>query len=104
MITMRRTFAALILAVFSFGPSIFSQAPAAAPAQAMRGYTPARAAAQRETERAFQALPSADRITEWPRYFTSVPHPASTTSRLKTVRLLSIIARRPLSSSAGFRA
>jgi hypothetical protein len=35
-------------------------------------------------ERAFQALPSAERITEWHRYFTSVPHPA-TSPRTKEI-------------------
>jgi N-acetylated-alpha-linked acidic dipeptidase len=34
-------------------------------------------AGQREVERAYQAIPSADRAREWHRHFTSVPHPAT---------------------------
>jgi len=83
MTTPRRTLIALVLAVLAFGPAVFSQSPAPAAAP-MRGYTPARAAAQREMERAYQALPSAGRIEQWHRYFTSVPHPA-TSPRTKEI-------------------
>ena len=50
----------------------------------MRGYTPARAQAEREIERTLQALPSPQRITEWHRYFTAEPHPA-TSPRTKVI-------------------
>ena len=81
-----RTLLTLGLGLLTLGPTVFSQAPApsGSAAEPMRGFTPARAASQRDTERAMQSMPSADRITEWHRYFTSVPHPA-TSPRTKAI-------------------
>ncbi len=81
-----RTLLTLGLGLLTLGPTVFSQAPApsGSAAEPMRGFTPARAASQRETERTMQAMPSAERITEWHRYFTSVPHPA-TSPRTKEI-------------------
>jgi N-acetylated-alpha-linked acidic dipeptidase len=73
-----RTLLTLCLGLLTFGPPVFSQTPASdGSTSPMRGFTPARAATQRATERTLQSMPAADRITEWHRYFTSVPHPAT---------------------------
>src|SRR5262245_14090850 len=50
----------------------------------LRGFTPGHATLQREMERAFEALPSTDRIAAWHRYFTLEPHPA-TSPRTKQI-------------------
>jgi N-acetylated-alpha-linked acidic dipeptidase len=84
MTVMPRALIALTLGLLALGPTLLSQSPATPPAPAMRGYTPARARAQHDIERAFQQLPSAQRITEWHRYFTSEPHPA-TSPRTKAI-------------------
>ena len=76
----RRLFAAALLALAALGSALSSQT--AVPE--LRGFTPARAAAQHDLEQAFQAMPSAGRITEWHRYFTSTPHPA-TSPRTKAI-------------------
>ena len=55
-----------------------------APAAAMRGYSPAAAETQRQTEARFRALPVAASIREWHRYFTRTPHPA-TSARTKEI-------------------
>ena len=69
----------LTVGLLTFASPVFSQVPASAGSavEPMRGFTPAHAANQRETERAMQSMPSAERIAEWHRYFTSVPHPAT---------------------------
>lgn len=73
----------LVFGLLAAGSQLASQ-PAPAPAASIRGYTPARAAAQREIERTLQALPSPERIAEWHRYFTAEPHPA-TSPRTKAI-------------------
>lgn len=68
----------LVLTILAAGLPLLSQAPP------MRGYTPSHASAQSALERSFQALPSADRIAGWHRYFTAEPHPA-TSKRTKAI-------------------
>jgi N-acetylated-alpha-linked acidic dipeptidase len=75
-----RLAASLIAALVGLTPALSSQ-PASPP---VRGFAAARVAAQRDLERAFQASPSADRIAEWHRDFTSAPHPA-TSPRTKEI-------------------
>lgn len=84
MTSFARTLLTLSLGLLALGPTLFSQSPLPGAAPAMRGYTPARAKTQQEFERAFQQLPSAERITEWHRYFTAEPHPA-TSPRTKAI-------------------
>lgn len=84
MATPPRLIAAAILFVTLVLPPQFTPGFAQTPETAMRGYSPARAADQLAFERGFQALPDATRITEWHRYFTSVPHPA-TSPRTKAI-------------------
>ena len=81
-----RTLLTLGLGLLTLGPIVSSQAPPPTPgaAEPMRGFTPARAATQRNIEQTMQSMPSAERITEWHRYFTSVPHPA-TSPRTKAI-------------------
>ena len=81
-----RTLLTLVLGLLTIGPTVFSQAPAPSgtAAEPLRGFAPARAASQRDAERTMQSMPSAERITEWHRYFTSVPHPA-TSPRTKEI-------------------
>ena len=81
---MPRALIALCLGLLALRPTLVSQSQSSSPAPAMPGYTPARAGAQREVERALQQLPSAQRITEWHRYFTAEPHPA-TSPRTKAI-------------------
>ena len=83
MSSLPRSLVSLCLGLATLGPALSSRAQPDA-AQPMRGYTSARAQAQREIERAFQQLPSATRITEWHRYFTAEPHPA-TSPRTKAI-------------------
>ena len=81
-----RTLLTLGLGLLTLGPTVLSQGAAriAGAEQPMRGFTPSRAASQRDTERTMQSMPSAGGITEWHRYFTSVPHPA-TSQRTKAI-------------------
>jgi N-acetylated-alpha-linked acidic dipeptidase len=51
---------------------------------AMRGYSPSGAAAQRQVEARFRALPAAESIRQFHREFTRVPHPA-TSARTKEI-------------------
>lgn len=80
---MRRSFrlAGLVVVALCAATPLVSSQSAPPP---LRGYTPARVASQRDVERAYQALPAADRIEQWHRYFTSVPHPA-TSPRTKAI-------------------
>ncbi len=55
-----------------------------APPEPMRGFTAARAAAQRQLEARFRALPSSDSIRDFHREFTKSPHPA-TSARTKEI-------------------
>ena len=71
----------LTVAVVSATRNAQSAAPTAAP---MRGYSPAAAATERQTEARFRALPVAASIREWHRYFTRTPHPA-TSARTKEI-------------------
>ena len=41
------------------------------------GYSPRAAAAQRDVEKKYRAIPSADEARKWHRHLTSVPHPAT---------------------------
>ena len=79
-----RTRVTLCLGLLAVGPALISQSASTSGAPPMRGYTPARAVAQREIERTYQALPSAQRIDEWHRAFTAEPHPA-TSPRTKAI-------------------
>ena len=54
-------------------------------AAAMRGGTPAGAAAQAQQQARFRALPDAKAVETWHRYFTKSPHPA-TSARTKLVK------------------
>ena len=91
MIARRRT-AFLVAAVaactvFSRGATVTARQPASAqsvPVVPMRGYSPAAAAAQRQTEDRFRALPQPESIRTWHRYFTTTPHPA-TSPRTKEI-------------------
>ncbi len=91
MIAVRR-FAFLVAAVavctvFSSGADVTARQPASdqtARPEPMRGYSPAAAAAQRATEEQFRALPAAESIRVWHRYFTKSPHPA-TSARTKDI-------------------
>ena len=79
--------AVAVYVVCSRGAEVAARQPAAAqpgPAGPMRGYSPAAAAAQRQTEDRFRALPSAESIGTWHRYFTKTPHPA-TSPRTKEI-------------------
>jgi N-acetylated-alpha-linked acidic dipeptidase len=51
--------------------------PEADVASSIRGFSPRTAAAEREVEARFRAIPSADEARRWHRAFTSVPHPAT---------------------------
>lgn len=81
----RRPFVRLVLAagVAIVGAAVAPLARQDAPA-AMRGYSPAAAAAQRQLEARFRALPSADSIRRFHREFTKSPHPA-TSARTKEI-------------------
>ena len=79
-----RLFVTSCLGLLALGPTLLSQSQSSSPGPPMRGYTPARAQAQRDIERTFQRLPSAGRITDWHRYFTAEPHPA-TSPRTKAI-------------------
>lgn len=50
----------------------------------IRGFTPEGTKKQQEIESAYRAIPDADAIREWHRYFTSEPHPA-TSPRTKEI-------------------
>lgn len=41
------------------------------------GYSPREAAAEREVEKRYRAIPSAEEARKWHRHFTAVPHPAT---------------------------
>jgi N-acetylated-alpha-linked acidic dipeptidase len=41
------------------------------------GYSPAAAAVERDVEKRYQAIPSAEEARKWHRHFTAVPHPAT---------------------------
>ena len=84
MTSMPRSLIAPCLGLLALGPTLVSQSQSSSPGPPMRGYTPARAQAQRDIERTFQRLPSAGRITDWHRYFTAEPHPA-TSPRTKAI-------------------
>ncbi len=78
--------ALLLLALSALSPSgVMVARQTARPAgQAMRGYSPAAAAAQRQTEERLRALPTPDSIRAWHRYLTKTPHPA-TSARTKEI-------------------
>ena len=79
-----RLFATVCLGLLALAPPVITQSSPSTAASPLRGYTPSRAEAERATERTFQQIPSASRITEWHRYFTAEPHPA-TSPRTKAI-------------------
>jgi N-acetylated-alpha-linked acidic dipeptidase len=74
--TTHRTLITICLTLMLLAPGVLSQ-PAQETTPPMRGYSPARASAQRDLERTLQAMPSTPKIVEWHRYFTAEPHPAT---------------------------
>ena len=79
--------AVAVSTVFSRGTAVTARQPAAAQPVSpgpMRGYSPAAAAVQRAIENRFRALPAAESIRVWHRYFTKTPHPA-TSPRTKEI-------------------
>src|SRR6185436_344101 len=75
---MMRQVAPLVLAVVLIPPVAQSQ-----PSPGMRGFTPASAAAEREAERKFQAVPSPDNLREYMRTISEEPHYAGHPSSRK---------------------
>jgi len=73
---------ALLATVVTLGTGAQPAARQAAPS--MRGYTLAGAAAQRDIEARFRALPAADSVRAWHREFTKSPHVA-TSPRTKEI-------------------
>jgi len=53
------------------------QKPVEPPTSTILGFSPAHAAAERQLEETFQAIPSPDKAREWHRAFTAEPHPAA---------------------------
>ena len=68
-----RSFRPLFLLVLTAGAASQSASPAH-----ISGFTPGSAAAEMKLESQFKAAISTDRIRDYHRYFTSVPHPAGT--------------------------
>ena len=58
--------------------SLLAQRPSQASPAHISGFTPAGAAAETKLESQFKSAISAERIRDYHRYFTSVPHPAGT--------------------------
>src|SRR6266850_2113338 len=65
--------------VFLLVPLLISaqQKSADPPTSAILGFFPSHAAAERQLEETFQAIPSPDKAREWHRGFTAEPHPAA---------------------------
>jgi N-acetylated-alpha-linked acidic dipeptidase len=76
--------AILLLSLGALSPSMVARQIALPAGQPMRGYSPAAAAAQRQTEERLRALPTPDSIRTWHRYLTKTPHPA-TSARTKEI-------------------
>src|SRR6266403_3499861 len=53
------------------------QKPVEPPTASILGFSSPHAAAERQLEETFQAIPSPDRAREWHRTFTAEPHPAA---------------------------
>ena len=81
----RRTAQTVAIVSVALGAALAArQTGAPGTGEPMRGYSPAGAAAARVVEGRFRALPSADAIRTWHRYFTKSPHPA-TSARTKEI-------------------
>ncbi len=80
-----------VLAPLALIASIFAAAapPALAasePSAPIRGFSPARAAAEHELEASFQALPSTARARDWHQRLTREPHPAASSANNRLAR------------------
>ena len=72
------------------------------------GFSPANAAAERNLEAIFEALPSPEKAREWHRLFTAAPHPAASEQNNKLAEFLArlmtarLAARQRLENPASF--
>ena len=62
-----------VLTLNSWSPDRVAASPDTAPG--ILGYSPPAAAVQREFEKRYRAIPSAEEARKWHRHFTAVPHP-----------------------------
>ncbi len=76
--------AIVVLAVLAQSGVVAGRQTTPAPVEPMRGFSPAGAAAERQFEERFRALPAPESIRTWHRYFTKSPHPA-TSPRTKEI-------------------
>jgi N-acetylated-alpha-linked acidic dipeptidase len=67
--------AVVVASVVAAGWSAGASVPA--PPSGIRGFSARAAAAERDAEKRYRAIPSADEARKWHRRFTSLPHPAT---------------------------
>ncbi len=68
------SFIFLLILTFALSAQLAQEVPPGAP---ILGFSPPRAAAERQLESTFQSIPSPEKAREWHRTFTAEPHPAA---------------------------
>src|SRR5882724_3077990 len=84
-----RTTLILLCALLALVSALYAQKDnASRPATAILGFDARHAAAERELEESFQAIPLPDKAREWHRTFTAEPHPAASERNYQLAELI----------------